>query len=83
MLKSNYKIGGEKEPLRDYLGDIYTVSVNLAGVPAISIPCGTGEDGMPVGMQLIGPHFSESLLYRAAFAYENMGKAVDIYDFSI
>ncbi|MBR4071443.1 MAG: Asp-tRNA(Asn)/Glu-tRNA(Gln) amidotransferase subunit GatA, partial [Clostridia bacterium] len=70
-----YKIGGEKEPLRDYLGDIYTVSVNLAGVPAISIPCGTGEYGMPVGMQLIGPHFSESLLYRAAFAYENMGKA--------
>lgn len=78
-----YKIGEKNDPLRDYLGDIYTVPVNLAGLPAISLPCGIGEGGMPVGMQLIGPHFSEAVLYRAAFAYENRGKAVEEYDFKL
>ncbi len=78
-----YKIGDKNDPLRDYMGDIFTVPVNLAGVPALSLPCGKGEDGMPVGMQLVGPCFSEALLYRAAFAYENRGKVVDEYDFSL
>jgi aspartyl-tRNA(Asn)/glutamyl-tRNA(Gln) amidotransferase subunit A len=50
--------------------DIYTVPVNIAGVPAISVPCGKDENGMPVGMQLIGKAFDEPTLIRAAYAYE-------------
>ena len=63
---------GEKsgDPLAMYLGDAYSVPVNIAGVPALSLPCGVGEGGMPVGMQLIGPAFSEALLYRVGYAYE-------------
>ncbi len=70
-----YKIG-EKigDSLQMYMGDAYSVPVNIAGIPALSLPCGTGEGGMPVGMQLIGPAFSESLLYRAGYAFESMGK---------
>lgn len=57
-----------------YLGDVYTVPVNIAGVPALSLPCGSDQDGMPVGMQLIGRHFSEAQLYRAAYAFEQERK---------
>lgn len=78
-----YKLDDNNDPLRDYTGDIYTVPVNLAGIPALSVPCGSGEGGMPVGMQLIGPAFSEALLYRAGYAYENRGKADAKYDFNI
>lgn len=78
-----YKREENDDPLRDYLGDIYTVPVNLAGIPALSIPCGKGKDEMPVGMQLIGPAFSEALLYRAGYAYENRGKASVEYGFFI
>ncbi len=70
-----YKIGEKKDPLSMYMGDIYSAPVNIAGIPALSLPCGKGEGGMPVGMQLIGPDFSEELLYRVGFAYENRGKA--------
>ena len=73
-----YKIGGSENPMRDYLDDIYTVPANMAGIPALSLPCGVGEEEMPIGMQLIGPAFSEALLYRAGYAYENRGKAGDI-----
>lgn len=67
-----YKIGEKtSDPLEMYLGDAYSVPVNIAGVPALSLPCGTGEGGMPVGMQLIGPAFSEAMLYRIGFAFEN------------
>lgn len=67
-----YKIGEKtSDPLEMYLGDAYSVPVNIAGVPALSMPCGTGEGGMPVGMQLIGPAFSEAMLYRIGFAFEN------------
>lgn len=59
------------DPLKMYLGDIYTVSVNMAGLPAISIPCGLTDDGMPVGAQLIGAAFSESTLLTASHAYQN------------
>lgn len=52
------------------LQDYFTCPANLAGVPALSIPCGFTQSGMPIGMQLIGPHVSEGLLYRAAYAYE-------------
>lgn len=57
-------------PLEMYLSDILTVSINVAGVPAISIPCGEDHEGMPIGMQLIGKHFDEETLYRAAYTYE-------------
>ncbi|MBS5724956.1 MAG: Asp-tRNA(Asn)/Glu-tRNA(Gln) amidotransferase subunit GatA [Clostridiales bacterium] len=67
-----YKIGEKtSDPLEMYLGDAYSVPVNIAGVPALSMPCGTGEGGMPVGMQLIGPVFSEAMLYRIGYAFEN------------
>ena len=70
-----YKIGEKVgDSLQMYMGDAYSVPVNIAGIPALSLPCGTGEGGMPVGMQLIGPAFSESLLYRAGYAFENKGK---------
>lgn len=58
------------DPLQMYLGDIYTVSVNLAGLPAISLPCGTDREGMPIGLQLIGNCFREADVIRAAYAYE-------------
>ncbi len=63
---------GEKigDPLQMYLSDIYTVPINLAGVPAISLPCGRDPDGMPIGLQIIGPHFGEERILRAAFAFE-------------
>jgi aspartyl-tRNA(Asn)/glutamyl-tRNA(Gln) amidotransferase subunit A len=59
---------GEKtaDPLEMYLSDIYTITVNLAGVPGISLPCGLSSDGLPIGIQLIGSHFDESRLLRAA-----------------
>jgi aspartyl-tRNA(Asn)/glutamyl-tRNA(Gln) amidotransferase subunit A len=66
---------GEKmnDPLTMYLSDIFTISVNLAGLPAMAMPCGTGAGGMPIGMQLIGPPFSEEAVLRAGDAYERSG----------
>lgn len=63
---------GEKtdDPLKMYLADIFTISVNLAGVPAISIPCGFTSNNLPIGLQLIGSHFKEEKLLQAAYAYE-------------
>ncbi|MCR5835586.1 MAG: Asp-tRNA(Asn)/Glu-tRNA(Gln) amidotransferase subunit GatA [Lachnospiraceae bacterium] len=58
------------DPIKMYLGDIYTISVNLAGLPGISVPCGTDSKGLPIGMQIIGDCFSEKTLIRAAYAYE-------------
>ncbi|MCI8515156.1 MAG: Asp-tRNA(Asn)/Glu-tRNA(Gln) amidotransferase subunit GatA [Lachnospiraceae bacterium] len=58
------------DPVKMYLGDIYTVSVNLAGLPGICLPCGTDRAGLPVGLQLIGNAFSEKTLIRAAYTYE-------------
>ncbi len=71
-----YKLGEKSsDPLEMYMGDMYTVPVNITGNPALSLPAGFCDDGLPVGMQLIGPSFSEALLYQAAFAYESIGKA--------
>lgn len=65
------KIGENlSDPLKMYLGDIYTVSVNLAGLPAISLPCGTDAKGLPIGAQFIGKPFGEKDIIRAAYAYE-------------
>lgn len=67
-----FKIGERSDdPLAMYLSDIYTVSANLAGVPAVSIPCGISENGLPIGTQLIGNFWSESLLLNMANVYEN------------
>ena len=57
-------------PLEMYLADICTVSINIGGVPAMSVPCGLDREGMPIGFQLIGNHFDEETLYRAAYTYE-------------
>ena len=57
-----------------YLTDIFTVPVNIAGVPALSLPCGVDEEGLPIGMQLIGKHFDEAMLYRVANAFESAHK---------
>ena len=66
-----WDIGAKVEnPLEMYLMDLYTVPINMAGVPAISIPCGEDKAGMPIGMQLIAKHFNEEILYRAAYTYE-------------
>ena len=64
---------GEKtsNPLEMYLTDIYTVPVNIAGIPGISIPCGLDNNGMPIGMQLLGPILSEETLLKVAWAFEN------------
>lgn len=64
---------GEKvnDPLAMYLDDIYTVTINLVGVPALSVPCGASSHGLPIGLQLIGNHFDEARLLNMAYAYEN------------
>jgi aspartyl-tRNA(Asn)/glutamyl-tRNA(Gln) amidotransferase subunit A len=63
---------GEKvdDPLQMYLSDIYTITANLAAIPGINIPCGLSRDGLPIGLQLLGRHFDEATLLRAAHAYE-------------
>ncbi|OOB76796.1 MAG: aspartyl/glutamyl-tRNA amidotransferase subunit A [Epulopiscium sp. Nuni2H_MBin003] len=71
-----YKIGQKSNnPVEMYMGDIYSVPINIAGVPAISIPCGEDSLGLPIGMQLIGDMFSEKLLYQIANAYEREAKS--------
>jgi aspartyl-tRNA(Asn)/glutamyl-tRNA(Gln) amidotransferase subunit A len=63
---------GEKtdNPLEMYLSDIYTITLNLAGVPGISLPCGLTSNGLPIGIQLIAPHFAEAALFRTGHALE-------------
>ena len=58
------------DPLKMYLGDIYTIAVNLAGLPGISVPCGKDKNGLPIGLQLIGDCFAEKKLIRVAYTYE-------------
>lgn len=58
------------DPIKMYLGDIYTISVNLAGLPGISLPCGRDKKGLPIGLQLIGDCFEEKKIIRAAYAFE-------------
>ncbi|WP_164219114.1 Asp-tRNA(Asn)/Glu-tRNA(Gln) amidotransferase subunit GatA [Virgibacillus sp. YIM 98842] len=66
-----FKVGEKTDdPLTMYASDILTIPVNLAGVPGISIPCGLSDDGLPIGLQIIGNHFDESTVYRAAHAFE-------------
>ena len=58
------------DPLQMYLGDIYTISVNLAGLPGMTVPCGKDKKGLPIGLQLIGDCFKEKNIIRAGYAYE-------------
>ena len=58
------------DPIQMYLGDIYTVSVNLAGLPGISLPCGEDSEGLPIGLQLLGQTFDEKKIIRTAYTYE-------------
>ena len=58
------------DPIKMYLGDIYTISINLAGLPGLSMPCGFDEKGLPIGLQLIGDCFNEKKLIQTAYAYE-------------
>ena len=56
-----------------YLSDIYTITGSLAGVPCMSVPCGTTAEGLPVGMQILTKHFAEDVLFRLAHQYEKAG----------
>ena len=58
------------DPMKMYLGDIYTISVNLAGLPGISLPCGIDKKGLPIGLQLIGDCFNEKKIIQMAYAFE-------------
>jgi len=69
-----YPFGSKSEnPIEMYMGDIYTVPVNIAGLPGLSMNCGFDKDGLPIGMQLIGKAFDEASILRAAHAYERGG----------
>ncbi|MDD4894808.1 MAG: amidase, partial [Candidatus Omnitrophica bacterium] len=66
-----FKIGEKtQDPLSMYLSDIYIISANLAGIPAISIPCGFTKKGLPVGLQILAKPFNEEALFKIAYAYE-------------
>ncbi len=66
-----FKIGEKSsDPLQMYLSDIFTISVNLAGIPGLSLPCGFTSGNLPIGLQLLGKHFDEESILHAAFAYE-------------
>lgn len=66
-----FKIGEKKSsPLEMYLADIYTVNINLAGIPALSMPCGASREGLPIGIQLMASHYEEKKLLNAAYALE-------------
>ncbi|HEY5525217.1 MAG TPA: Asp-tRNA(Asn)/Glu-tRNA(Gln) amidotransferase subunit GatA [Clostridium sp.] len=66
-----FKIGEKcTDPLAMYLGDIYTININLAGIPAISLPYGMSKAGLPIGLQIIGPHFGEAKIFKVAYALE-------------
>jgi len=66
-----FPIGAKTDnPLEMYLSDILTISLNLAGNCGISVPCGFDDSGLPIGLQLIGPHLGEEVILRIAHAYE-------------
>ncbi|MEK6665095.1 MAG: Asp-tRNA(Asn)/Glu-tRNA(Gln) amidotransferase subunit GatA [candidate division NC10 bacterium] len=65
-----FKLGEKEDPLQMYLCDVFTIPVNLAGLPGLSLPCGFTQSGLPIGLQLIGKPFDESTLLSAAYAFE-------------
>jgi len=75
-----FDIGAKSSnPMEMYLADICTVSINVAGIPGISIPCGVDKTGMPIGMQIIGKQFSEETILNAAYTYEQKTKFREKY----
>lgn len=75
------KIGDSlRDPIKMYLGDVYTISVNLAGLPGISVPCGVDSKGLPIGLQLIGNCFKEKNIIRAAYAFEQTRAYIGPFD---
>ena len=76
---SAFKIGENiNDPIKMYYNDVCTVTVNIAGLPAISLPCGKNADGMPFGLQLIADKFKEQTLLDAANAYEKLCGGFDV-----
>jgi aspartyl-tRNA(Asn)/glutamyl-tRNA(Gln) amidotransferase subunit A len=66
-----FKIGETiDDPLTMYLSDIFTLSANLAGIPGLSVPCGFSRNGLPIGLQIMGRHFSEAMLLKTAYHLE-------------
>jgi len=66
-----FKIGEKiDDPLTMYLSDIFTLSANLAGIPGMSVPCGFSAEGLPVGLQILGNHFNEEMIFRVAYGFE-------------
>jgi aspartyl-tRNA(Asn)/glutamyl-tRNA(Gln) amidotransferase subunit A len=65
-----FPFGAKADPLAMYLNDVFTIPSNLAGHPAISVPFGTGDDGLPVGVQVLAPALAEATMFRAAAALE-------------
>jgi len=72
-----FKIGEKSsDPIEMYLADIYTININLAGIPALSMPCGFSKTGLPIGLQIIGPHYGEDKIFKAAYALEQELKLI-------
>ena len=69
---------GEKmdDPLAMYLSDIFTITGSLAGIPCMSVPCGTTAEGLPVGLQILTRHFDETTMFRLADAFERASRGV-------
>ncbi|MBX4188366.1 MAG: Asp-tRNA(Asn)/Glu-tRNA(Gln) amidotransferase subunit GatA [Candidatus Doudnabacteria bacterium] len=65
-----FKFGEKSDPLAMYLADIYTVGLNISGVPGLSVPAGATKDGLPVGIQIIAPHFKEEVMLHAGYAFQ-------------
>jgi aspartyl-tRNA(Asn)/glutamyl-tRNA(Gln) amidotransferase subunit A len=65
-----FKIGGITNPLQMDLQDYFTCPINVAGIPALSVPCGFTKENLPIGFQFVGPQLSEALIFQAAHAYE-------------
>jgi aspartyl-tRNA(Asn)/glutamyl-tRNA(Gln) amidotransferase subunit A len=66
-----FKIGEKiDDPLTMYLSDIFTISANLAGIPGMSVPCGFSREGLPIGLQLMGKHFNEEIIFKVAYNFE-------------
>jgi aspartyl-tRNA(Asn)/glutamyl-tRNA(Gln) amidotransferase subunit A len=66
-----FKIGEKTDdPLTMYLSDIFTLSANLAGIPGMSVPCGFSSDGLPIGLQILGSHFNEKMLFKVGYCFE-------------
>jgi aspartyl-tRNA(Asn)/glutamyl-tRNA(Gln) amidotransferase subunit A len=74
-----FKIGEKiDDPLTMYLSDVYTTSANLAGIPAISVPCGRDSKGLPIGLQIMGKPLSEGLILKVAYALEQSGRFITL-----